>query len=359
MSLEIKTITNKQVRSGIAGNDIPNNYKEMFFTNPFANDNSCMQLKAILDNRQVGCVYTFPITISHKNVNIYEACAGSSLSVDPEYRGRGIGGKLTMTRLNLSKDKIAIASGLSSMSLPIFQKKGFDVFLSKRWIYLQNSRPVLEMFLPQGFLLRAMTKVANCIIKMWHSILQIQTKKAFEKFTIEECDTVPQDVADIVVEETKVFAENHTKEWFEWVLNGKFVCDNSAKQHLYVVKENSNIVAFFMTKERFHKQASHRGFKNVILGSVIEWGIRENAKLSIHDLLLFAIMSFGKHVDAVELCSTDKDLDKFFRRRLLVAVGCGNFAIKADESSPLNNYPELHSMQNWRIRPAASDNSFN
>ena len=359
MPLEIKIVTNRQVQNGSYGSDIPDNYKEMFLANPFADDYSPMQLKAILDNRQVGSVYAFPLQIVQQGVGIYEACAGSSLSVDVNCRGNGIGGKLTMRRLDLMKDGIAIASGLSSMSLPIFRKKGFDIFLSRRWIYLKDSRPVLEMFLPSGIILNLAVKAANCLINMWQSVLKRRLNVAFRGLTVEESWTVPPDVPNIVADEGKPFRENHTKEWFEWVLNGKFVDDERAKQHLYLVKEKSEIIGFFMTKERFHKQASHRGFRNVILGSVIEWGLRCGSTLSTNDLLLFAIMSFGKHVNAVELCSFDDKLDNYLKHRLLVQVGEGNFAVKANGNSPLNRYPEFHKAENWRLRPAASDNSFN
>ena len=114
-----------------------------------------------------------------------------------------------------------------------------------------------------------------------------------------------------------------------------------------------------MTKERFHTQASSRGFKNVVLGSVIEWGMMPGTNLKIEKLLLCALLSFGKNVDAIELCSSYSNINKYLKRRFLVPVGESNFAIKALETSPLSQHPKYKLQDSWRLRPAASDNSFN
>lgn len=334
------------------------NHKEVFITNPFAKIEDPAQILAISDGCILGSVYAFPLEIIHKSNKIFKVCAGSTLYVNPESRGMGIGGRLTIERVQLTRDKIAIAAGLSGMSLPIFQKKGFYIFILKRFIFLQNSRPVIEIVFKNKYLVKLGTCIFNSVVSLWKKVLEKQAKSYTNGLQVIEVTKATTEVEDIINQDKSVFRENHTKEWFNWVLKGGFIDDNRSKQHLFLVKDEEKTIAFFMTKERFHEQASHRGFKDVILGSVIEWGILENNKLTENQLLLSALLSFGKHVDAVEICSAYDGINHFLKHRLLIQVGESNFAIKAADDSPLQQYPEFHEQRSWRIRPAASDNSF-
>lgn len=360
MKFEIKCNTYKQLLNGFLDRTFPKSHKLFFLANPFAGDDDPAQIEAISDGEILGSVYAFPLEIVHKSNRIFKVCAGSTLFVKPDCRGMGIGGRLTMQRLQLTKDKIAIASGLSNMSLPIFQKKGFSVFFLNRYIFLQDSRPVVEIFVNYSFLVKLGTRLTNLFLLAWRSFLNYQTNKYLKGFDVIEVSEATKDIEDIIRQDQSLFRENHTIEWFNWVLKGGFVDDTHSKQHLFIVKDaNTNVtIAFFMTKERFHKQASHRGFKNVILGSVIEWGVRMDSRLSENHILLKALLSFGPHVDAIEICTANDCTEKYLRRKLLLRVGESNFAIKAADDSPIQCYPEYCNKENWRIRPAASDNSF-
>lgn len=354
--MDIKLYTTKE--SKCIENTIPRSYLKTFMSNPFIYEGAPVQLRAEDDNKVLGSVYAFPLEVASKEGKIYSVCAGSTLSVEPESRGMGLAKKMTLKRLELTKDKIAIASGLSSMSLPLFKKLGFSVFTSKRNIFLKNSRPVIEMLFSGG-LLRFFTAIADVFLRLQSYFLKCECKNAMKGLSLVEVTEVPDMVSELVRQDQSLFRENHTKQWFEWVLTGGFNSDVRSKQHLFVIKDREEIVGFFMTKERFHEQASSRGFKNVILGSVIEWGVKPGSELKENKLLLCALLSFGKHVDAVELCSSYESINRYMRRRFLVPVGESNFAIKAHEESPLSAYPEYKEHSSWRIRPAASDNSFN
>ena len=50
------------------------------------------------------------------------------------------------------------------------------------------------------------------------------------------------DVEDIINQDKSVFRENHTKEWFNWVLKGGFVDDIRSKQHLFLVKDEEKTI---------------------------------------------------------------------------------------------------------------------
>lgn len=354
--MDIKLYTTNEVDN--IKTSIPPSYLSFFMSNPFLYEEAPFLLRAEDDGKMLGSVYSFPLEIATRSGEIYSVCAGSNLTVEPESRGMGLAKKMTLRRIELTKDKIAIASGLSGMSLPLFKKLGFATFMQRRNILLKNSRPVVEMVFKGGFLLKLFTAIANIFVAIQVRILRFECERAMKGFKVEEVNYVPAEVPDIVAQDPALYRENHTRVWFEWVLKGGFVNDDRSMQHLFVVRKNGVVVGFYMTKERFHKQASSRGFKNIILGSVTEWGVKEGCDLKVEKLLLSAMLSFGRHVDAVELCSADDIINKYFKKRFLIPVGESNFAVKAHEGSPLAKQPEYMKQCNWRIRPAASDNSF-
>lgn len=355
--MDIKLYTTYNVEE--IENTIPRSHFNTFMSNPFLYNGAPFQLRVDDNGKVIGSVYAFPLEIVLQSGEIFTVCAGSTLTVKPENRGMGLAKGMTLKRLELTKDKIAIASGLSSMSLPLFRKLGFSVFLTRRNVYLKNSRPVVEMIFKRGFLLKLFTSIANVFLRLQSFFLERECNNNLKDVTVEEVNEVPNDVPEIVALDKALFRENHTREWFEWVLKGGFNEDCRSKQHLFVLKKNSEVIGFFMTKERFHEQASSRGFKNVILGSIIEWAIRPDCGFKVEKLILCALLSFGKHVDAVEICSSYDNINKYLRKHFIMNVGESNFAIKALDESPLALFPEYKELCNWRIRPAASDNSFN
>ena len=73
-------------------------------------------------------------------------------------------------------------------------------------------------------------------------------------------------------------------------------------------------------------------------------------------LLVSAALHLKKEkMDAVEIPSADKSINRFLRRIGWRQVGESNFAIKAGEDSPLFGNEEMTKIENWRLRPAMGD----
>lgn len=323
--------------------------------NPLLNNIECAKLRYVIDDNPAGSVNTIPLQITAHG-QTFDVCAGSTLKVVPEYRGRGIAQKLTLERITLSKDRIAIASGMSNMSLPLFQKLGFTTFVYPRLIFINHSRAVVDAFL-HGFLQRIVSAACDFCINIYKRMLYVCSIWNNKRIQIQEVVDDFSELGKIVEEDSHAFKEKHNEEWFRWVSKHSFSDDERSEQHVYLVKQNGVAQAFFMTKIRFYEKASHRGFNNVLLGSVIEWGIKANSSIKESQVCMAALLSFKKEVDAIELCTPDKKLRKYLKWRGVAQVGNSNFAIKAAPDSPLHKYDnELSDIENWRIRPAMSDN---
>jgi hypothetical protein len=178
-----------------------------------------------------------------------------------------------------------------------------------------------------------------------------------EKFTKNE-DEIIEDIEKIFNADTHTFKELHNIEWFNWHLDYNFSDNSRNHQDLYLVSKNNENIGFFMTKVRFKEKAGQGKLKNLLIGSIIEWGSINPQILTDKELCIMAINKLYKKdkVDIIDIMTDDADTISFLRKSGLKKNGTGNFAIYTGEDSPLNKFPEYKVQTNWRIRPATSDN---
>jgi len=127
---------------------------------------------------------------------------------------------------------------------------------------------------------------------------------------------------------------------------------------LFIVKDRQlGVVGFFMYKVRFHETASHHGYKNLTLGSLMEWQSVDTRKITPATLALMAVMEMKcDGVDAVEVCTDDEDMGRSLKRALFQRVGDLSFVIRATENSPLRKHAGWDQQANWRLRSIEGDN---
>lgn len=326
-------------------------------TNPFIKDkNEIFQILACIDNTIVGSEIHFPIQLIMNNNNHY-SITGSSLSVNIKYRKYGIGTKLTSKRIDYSDSNSVLLGNASQMHIPIQIKLGSAVFLMPRHIYLKSSKPVLEMYIKHKKLLSIFSKVSDTILHMYNLVIENKATKSINRFQIIKHSSVPQEIEDIINMDPHPYKENHNREWFEWILNNSFSKNAESKQSLYTINNKDEIIGFFMTKERFYKQASHRGFKDVLLGSVIEWGSKDQKLISEEDILKYSITTFSKNISAIEICTDNKHISNRLKTLGFIKVGEANAILRIGENSPLLQYEDIRDQTKWRIRPSMGDSA--
>lgn len=325
--------------------------------NPFKlGDDDVFQLLGLIDNKIVGTVLLMP-TMLQLDGKPCQSLIGHGLSVQKECRGKGIGSKLTDKRLDFSRTKSLLICAASAMQLPILKRLGANVFYLPRMILLRRSFPVFENKIGA-----VGAKIVSPLADLVFGLQQRWLKHASDKIlsrglTLLELDEVSHEVEHIIAANNDRFREHHTVEWFNWIKNNNLVEDPSLKKHFYMVYDSNNrSVGFFMTRERFYKQASHRGYKDVNMGSVLEWGTADNAVLTDNELCLMALMSFSSAVDAVELCCCNEEMAAWFKKKGLVRVGDGNVVIRYRPESELAAIDGIGDAWNWRLRPAMGDN---
>ena len=328
-----------------------------FQGNPFAASGGVIaKIAGFCDEKEAGREYVFPLRL-RTTYGEMDVLAGSSLFVDSEYRRSGLGMDLPELRWQNSPSKIALGAALSQMALPVHQLLDYIVFLLPRNIMLWRSRALVETKL-KGLAAKCMAFVLDCGIWLYSLFLRAVCSCKLNGLTIEEVS--PDDesslgtVAELISEDSAPFTEVHDARWLKWHMTESFSKDGPMS--LFAVRKRGETVGFYMTKKRFHEQASHRGFKNVWLGSVIEWQVKKGFEKKLRWLLVNAALRLKKEgMDAVEIPSADRSINRFLRRIGWRQVGESNFVIKAGECSPLFGNEEMTKIENWRLRPAMGD----
>ena len=328
-----------------------------FQRNPFAaSDDAIAKIAGFCDEKEAGREYVFPLRLK-TTYGEMDVLAGSSLFVDSEYRRSGLGMDLPELRWQNSSSKIALGAALSQMALPVHQLLDYIIFLLPRNIMLWHSRALVETKL-KGFAAKCVTFVLDFGIWLYSLLLRVVCSCKLNGLTIEEVS--PEDesmlgtVAELISEDSAPFTEVHDARWLRWHMTESFSKDDPMR--LFAVRKRGETVGFYMTKKRFHEQASHRGFKNVWLGSVMEWQVKKGFEKTLGWLLVGAALRLKKEgMDAVEIPSADKSINRFLRRIGWRQVGESNFVIKAGEGSPLFGNEAMTKIENWRLRPAMGD----
>lgn len=316
--------------------------------NPIKIDHSAIQILACHNSQIVGSGIQFPTKLLIDNHEVIGLTC-SSLSVDKLYRKQGIASKIHKLRMTYSPSGTIFIGSISQMQLNIMARLNATIFFSRRFIFLKKSRAIIES-ISHGKDFRFFRLVFDFVLKCQSFGLNLFTKILNRsRFNIQKMLEATDAYDAIFRADNHRFKECHDKRWINWMLR------SNPQNSLYYIKQGPEIVGFFVIKDTFYAQASHRGYKNIKLRSIVEWGAINKTLLSDFKICLLAL-SLPGDVEAVELCPFD---DKISRRLFflgLVPKGKANVVLRFSEDSQLQVVKGIRDASNWRLRPAAGDN---
>ena len=333
---------------------------EALRSNPYLDDTDAIcQWVGYADGKIAGFNYSFPIRV-WADGHSFGSTTGSSLNVADWARKSGLGLILPAKGVEItSKDGIAIAAACSQMAIPVHKVNGYKFFLYPRYIALWKSRSVVEMYLPK-ILSKVFSHVIDVGVWLYRQMLAVFAMFALHGYRVEK--VLPDDeeacktMADIVSCDGHRFREDHDAAWFKWHLNYSFSKYGPAQAYVLKRKKSGETVAFVMAKRRFYEQASHRGFKNVWLGSIMEWGARDGMDDKLKWFIVKIALSLARSCDAVDFSTADGRLGSFVKCLGWRQVGEANVGVKVMKNFPLFGDKAIQDISNWRIRPAMGDN---
>ena len=317
---------------------------------PYTNDEVC-QILLLDGDKMAGGVNTFTTRLKIGN-EVKEIQSGSHLYVDEEYRKMDAGADLFMEFTFLHPSQSCLVGGISRMALKMYKALKYAVFEFPRLIFLRKSRSVVQSVLKtESVIINPIIWLADAGLALHRGLLSLQTVKLRKQYTVVEETEAPKEVEDIVLNDDATYMEVHDRSWFEWALRYTFSEDKRNQKRLFTIRKDGEIEAFFLTKMEFFEQASSRGFKNVYLGSVMEWGVKKGALLKESDVYLLALNSFPKECDGIQVASPNVDTVRRLKKHMFVGVGNANMAAKLGD----RKFKEYNDINLWRVRLAAGD----
>ena len=329
--------------------------RRAFSNNPYITDCKmhCQSI-GVLDGLAIGCEMHFPLYWMAHGA-LYRVLCGSTTFVAKEYRKTELGLQLKEFRKQVCPSEITCGAGVSQMMLRILRYWKETVFLIPRIIMLFKSRAVVDMKL-HGMLAKIVSTCVDLGLTVYWVLIRFMCWYKLRAYDFEKVDASNEDVirqvADLISSDPHPFAELHDDRWLKWHMTESFTKDGAME--LTTVRHKGKLVAFYMTKKRFHEQASSRGFRNVWLGSITEWQVVHGSESVLPWILLNAACAFKGAVDAVEIVAEDGKLLSFLRRLGWQHVGESNFTFHIYDG-PLKENKDILDCTNWRLRPAMGD----
>lgn len=329
---------------------------ETFRTDPFARPEDVVQVVGSVDGVAAGSVFSLPLEV-RIGKEIHRTAAGCEMTVIEKFRNTQFGLKLPVSRLGTTAEKFMIGCSQSQMMIKVSEFIGSTIFYSPRLVMLFKSRSVVEMKL-HGLLGKFVQWLVDWGLWFYWHLVKTCAHSALKGYEVVPVTAADEEsiraVADIIRGETPLWGEVHDERWLKWHLVSSF--SENGPLSLTLLRKDGKSVAFYMTKRRFYEQASHRGFKNVWLGSVVEWGALPECAAIVNPMLMMAAASFGGACDAVEFVATETKVEKHFRKWGWRHVGDSNYVFKVADGSALAGNEEMRKRENWRLRPAMGDN---
>jgi len=337
-------------------------YRKTLLANPFRQSDAVpCQKVGFVDDRIAGTEIQLPLMMNIDGREVL-AGSGSDTNVDEWARSSGLG-------LAISDDDgiceeyspvISEGAGLSQIAVKVHRFIGYTVFEYPRLIMLLKSRSVVEMKL-KGFLRFAVTQILDSFIWIYSRLVLGVSWFCARGVTALAVDPDDADalrmLGGFVALDKRRFSEVHDERWFGWVLANSF--SEQGPAIAYIVRKFGKPIGFFMVKKRFHEQASHRGFRNVNLGSVVEWGCLPDHESK----LLWSIVQWALHsryeLDAVEFAVAEPHVQRFFRRLGWLHVGDVNFCYHVRPNSSFKEPEGMRNSANWRLRAGMGDCALN
>jgi hypothetical protein len=319
-------------------------------------DDEPVRIVATAGDKAIGRCDVLPGLVEVKGERV-PCLIGSSLYVVKPFRASLAGPRIVM-KLN-SLHHTLIGCGVSKAALPVFTGLKWRPVAMPRYVLVRRSRAVVERHLGTGGLGRLATVGADGVLLLHRGALAAVRAASCKGLTVEQVDSMPAELDDLAEPAASDVAVWHDSSFVNWLLHHSFRADPSFRKGLFLVRDQRGRVAgYFLVKARLWEQASRRGFRNLLLGSLADWAIYDPSALRLDQLALLAAAEVGRFdVDAVEFCLPPEYLDARLARLGCRHVDAMYFIARMSKDSPLTKQG-LDDPATWRFRPGSADHFF-
>lgn len=320
--------------------------RNALLTNPNIIDYSKSALNLLIcDGEIVGRNMLMPTAIKIKEKTVLVQ-SGGSYEICEQYQGKKLGTYIFKDSIFNSEYPIYIGQLYSSGASSILRKMDLCFLEKPLYFKLCKVRSVLASKGYKGLLLSLLSffgdmwlKIGN--IKNWLKYIRLK-----KKYSIQSEKTIPLWVDNLTLHDGHKYMEIHDHKWLQWNLDHVFSENKVDKNFFYAVYDKKkNPVGFFMTKERFEENKNGI-FKNLIRGTIVEWGSIDETVLSEVDLNLLALFSFSKKVDKINTVISTNGIEDSIKQIGFSYRGMYLMTIKLCQ----NYDDDILNLDCWRIR---------
>lgn len=357
MEFTSRIVTYKELRDGLEIKHDPygilsyeyETRRRAFLANPNLRDeNDTYAYVVETDGAPIGRTYLFDSKIKVGD-EIFPLYSGSGLEVVSEFRKFGVGGELFAYSRSIKKRERLLSAGISDMALPLYKAMKYHIFEFPKMLRLNDVRPLLGKYGFKGILMNFMRWSGNAVLHLYYSLGTYKANRLKKAYQLERVEHVPGWVDEIVKNDGHKYAELHDKEWLQWNLDYNFKGHKRDIQSFYIIKKDGENVGFVMTKERFRPEV--HGMTDVLIGSIVEWGIDSRSSLTEPDVYRLVLSTFSYDVDIIETATNDDVAIKKLKLMGFVHHGDAHIAIK-DKTKKLKDVGDATL---WRLRYGYAD----
>ena len=249
--------------------------------------------------------------------------------------------------------------GVSQAALPIYQKLKWEQVAMHRYILLRRSRAVVEHYLGNPAIRWGARTVTDALLLAHRAASVLARLMRTSGLRIRQIDRAGDEFQSLLAPIPQGVETLRSAAILNWMLSHGFESDARNRKGLFCVYNRAGRLAgYFLAKSRFYESATHRGFKNLQLGSLQDWRIFDPAALSLRRLMLLAVREISAwNPDAIELCVPESCPPMPWRRWGFWPAGVLSFLGKRSPQSPLSR-AGLPPPRQWNVTPCDGDNLF-
>lgn len=272
--------------------------------------------------------------------------SGSAVFVHEKYRQLAVGAEM-FTHSTFSEDyNQRLYAGISPLALPIFKKLKYSIFTLKRLCFRKNYQPYLRQ---KGVIGRSLSYIAPIInnIALLPFFVNRKSKVLNQQYVVKQCETVPVWIDDMVLKDGHKYMEIHDHKWMQWQLMGAFRGGKENRQQFFAIYYNDHPVGFFLTKQRMLNKKH-----NVIMGSIVEWGSKDEKELSEAEIYELALETFEKDVYLIDIATNNEETISRMKKIGFIDGGEEHIIFK-DNLNMCDN--DIKDEKQWRLRYGYAD----
>ena len=321
-----------------------------FLTNPNLTDLDEIAVVVANDNEvPVGRLTIFPIRMMIDG-KIENVMGGSDLYVNNNYRQKAAGTDLMMYPVLDERYRYILYAGASPQALPIYKKLKYQILEYPRMMQLRKSRSILESKGLHGVVLKMASFLVDIPLKLISVYIIIASRWKSKKYKIEQVQEVPKWVDNIFQKDTHKYKEIHDQKWLQWNLDFHFSDAPANMQSFFIVKIGNELLGYFMTKERYRVLAGGV-LKNIVIGSIVEWGSFDENRLNEKDINILAMSTFSNKVDILEFATDNETVCEAMKKYFFRKHGFAHILFTDKQ----RKHPDASDINNWRIRYGYAD----